>query len=137
MEATVELPNLLRAGARPGRTAPPCVVVIFGATGDLTSRKLIPAFYQLALGRYLPAEFAVLGLGRQEYSHDGFREELRAAANRFARSAPVHPVVWESFASRIFYQRVSYDDAAAYETLRDRLAELDRRLGTQGNYLFY
>src|SRR5215216_603744 len=71
-----EEPNLLREGLRRERTAPPCAMVIFGASGDLTSRKLIPALYDLALQRLLPAGFSVIGTARQEMDSDSFRAAM-------------------------------------------------------------
>src|SRR5579884_484693 len=75
--ASAEEPNLLRQGLRRDRTAGPCAMVIFGASGDLTSRKLVPALYNLALQRLLPAEFAVIGVGRHPYTDETLRAELR------------------------------------------------------------
>ena len=89
-EATATLlPNLLRSAEYTARVAPPCAVVIFGAMGDLTHRKLAPALYNLALANLLPAECAVLGIGRQELDDQQFRNELRAATATFSRSTPL------------------------------------------------
>jgi glucose-6-phosphate 1-dehydrogenase len=130
-------PNLLRQGLRRERTAPPCAVVIFGASGDLTSRKLVPALYDLALQRLLPPEFAVVGCARRPYSDEAFRAMLRETADEFARTRPVRPEVWESFASGISYVRGDPHDPATYQALAARLDDLDRTRGTGGHRLFY
>ncbi len=132
-----EEPNLLRQGLRRERTAPPCAVVIFGASGDLTSRKLVPALYELALQRLLPPEFAVVGCARRSYSDEAFRAMLRETADEFARTRPVRPEVWESFASGISYVRGDPHDPATYQALAARLDDLDRTRGTGGHRLFY
>jgi glucose-6-phosphate 1-dehydrogenase len=133
----VEEPNLLREGLRRDRTVGPCAMVIFGASGDLTSRKLVPALYNLALQRLLPAEFAVVGIGRHPHSDESLRAELRDAAQEFSRSRPLRPEVWDSFAEAIYYVRGDPKDPATYEALGAKLAELDRTRGTGGNRLFY
>ena len=133
----IEEPNLLREGLRLERTAPPCAVVIFGASGDLTSRKLIPALYDLALQRLLPPEFAVIGCARHPYTDEAFRAMLRETAEQFARTRPLRPEVWESFAAGISYVRGDPNDPATYAALRDRLHELDGTRGTGGHRLFY
>jgi len=84
-------------------TAPPCCVVIFGATGDLTRRKLLPALYRLAQQRLVPSEFAILGTARQAHSDEEFREEMKAALTEFADDEPLDDAAWQSFADRIFY----------------------------------
>jgi glucose-6-phosphate 1-dehydrogenase len=132
-----EEPNLLREGLRRERTAPPCAMVIFGASGDLTSRKLIPALYDLALQRLLPPEFAVVGVARRPYTDESFREMLRETAEQYARSRPLRPEVWDSFAQGIFYLRGDPGEAETYGNLRARLDELDRTRGTCGRRLFY
>jgi len=135
--ASAEEPNLLRQGLRRDRTAGPCAMVIFGASGDLTSRKLVPALYNLALQRLLPAEFAVIGVGRHPYTDETLRAELRNAAQEFSRTRPLRPEVWDSFAQSISYVRGDPKDAATYQALRDKLAETDRTRGTGGNRMFY
>ncbi len=131
------LPNLLRAGSPQQRVAPPCAVVIFGASGDLTSRKLVPALYNLALANLLPAQFAIVGVARRPLEVEQFRSRLRDAAGRFSRTSPLKAPLWESFAGSISYVSGDLSDPATYERLRGRLAEIDDRQGTAGNRLYY
>lgn len=131
------LPNLLRTGSPQSRVAPPCAVVIFGASGDLTSRKLVPALYNLALANLLPAEFAVVGVARRPLEAGQFREKLRTDAERFSRTAPLRPALWDSFAGSVSYLSGDPGDLATYQRLRGRLAEIDDQQGTAGNRLYY
>src|SRR6185437_2531998 len=86
--------NPLREGLRLERTPDPCAMVIFGATGDLTHRKLVPALYSLARQRLLPPQFALVGFARRDWSDDKLREEMRLAIEQFGHD--VQPGVWES-----------------------------------------
>ena len=130
-------PNPLREGLRIERTPPPCAMVIFGASGDLTRRKLLPALYDLALERLLPAGFSVVGLARQEMSSTVFRANMHDAINEFSRRAPVNDTVWESFSQGISYVRGDFTKPEVYDTLKQTLDQLDRERGTLGNRLFY
>ena len=127
--------NPLRAGARLARTPQPCALVIFGGTGDLAARKIIPALYNLALQRHLPAAFEVVGAARADLTDEQFREMLHADLVKFSRTKPINEDVWRSFAGSIHY--VSTRDGEGYESLRHTLADLDVRAGTNGNRLFY
>ena len=135
--AAIVTENPLRAGMRLERTAEPCVVVIFGASGDLTKRKLVPALYSLAQQKLLPAEFAILGISRPVMSDDEFRARMKDALGQYGAERGVDDSVWESFASGLFYMQGEFDDAGAYERLRERLEQLDSERGTGGNHLFY
>src|SRR5215213_3611914 len=99
MEAATVAENPLRVGMRLERAAEPCAVVIFGASGDLARRKLIPALYRLVQERVLPAEFAIVGLGRTAMTDDEFREKMKAAVVEFSDSKSVDEEVWRSFAA--------------------------------------
>ncbi|MBI2886049.1 MAG: glucose-6-phosphate dehydrogenase [Chloroflexi bacterium] len=129
--------NPLREGLRLERTAPPCAMVIFGGGGDLAKRKLMPALYQLALNRLLPAEFTVLGFARSPLSDEEFRRTMRAAVGEFSRTQPLREPVWDSFSQGLFYLSGNLDDPQAYQRIAARLDELDRTRGTCGNRLFY
>jgi glucose-6-phosphate 1-dehydrogenase len=113
----------------------PCTVVIFGASGDLTSRKLIPAIYNLAAEGDLPPTLKVVGFARREKTHEAFRAELEAMNQKVSRSGH-NARLWESFSQSIFYHQSEFEDAAGYERLAQRLDELDAA-GAGGNRLFY
>ncbi len=118
-------------------TAPPAAVVIFGATGDLTRRKLLPALYRLAQQRLVPSEFAILGTARQLMSDDEFRAAMKAAIAEFGPDESLDESAWESFAKRIFYRGGDFNDAALYGELKTKLEEIDKEYDTQGNRIFY
>jgi glucose-6-phosphate 1-dehydrogenase len=130
-------PNPLREGLRLERMPEPCVMVICGATGDLTERKLAPALYNLMLGGFLPPEFSVVGFARRALSDEQFREHLRQGVDKYSRNRPVKESVWESFCNGIEYQQGDFNDPSAYANLRKHLERLDRDRGTGGNRLFY
>ncbi|NJN16190.1 MAG: glucose-6-phosphate dehydrogenase, partial [Oscillochloris sp.] len=129
--------NPLRSGLRLGRTPEPCTMVIFGASGDLTSRKLVPALYNLARERRLPGGFSVVGFARREWTDAHFRQILLDGVNANSRSGAVDPPLWESFAEGVSYHRASFDESEGYAALSDRLAAIDAQRGTAGNRVFY
>jgi len=131
------VPNPLRDGLRLERMAEPCTMVICGATGDLTERKLGPALYNTLLGGFLPPEFTVVGFARRDLSDEAFREHLLAGINEYSRNRPAKPAIWDSFAAGIEYHRGDFDDPAAYVELAKRLDRIDHDRGTAGNRLFY
>ncbi|MDB6082047.1 MAG: zwf [Chlamydiia bacterium] len=120
-----------------GKTADPCILVIFGATGDLTSRKLLPALYNLAREGQLPSHFACVGFARREKSNDQFRSEMLDAVSQHSRVKPIDQALWSSFSEQLFYHGGAFDDDAAYESLRLFLDDLDAKFGTKGNRVFY
>src|SRR6266704_3943975 len=109
--------NPLREGLRVKQGPEPCVMVIFGATGDLTHRKLLPALYNLALEHPLPAGFSVVGFARRPYTDEVFRQQALDSINEFSRQTPVNPQVAESFVSGIFYLQSDFHEQAGYEKL--------------------
>jgi glucose-6-phosphate 1-dehydrogenase len=111
-------------------------VVIFGATGDLTHRKLIPALYNLAADGELPPAVAVVGFARREKSDDDFRKELAESTRKFSRQ-PVRDEIWKTFAQAVFYNQSEFADESGYKTLAERLDKIDNERGTRGNRLFY
>jgi glucose-6-phosphate 1-dehydrogenase len=117
------------------RTADPCVVVIFGASGDLTKRKLIPAVLNLQAGGYLPRNLAVVGVSRTPMSHAQFRDAV--SPDEQALAEPSTRTAWTALSERIFYHSLDLEDAAGYASLKELLARTDAQLGTGGNYLFY
>ncbi len=128
--------NLLREGLRRELLADPCAVVIFGASGDLAERKLLPALYALSREHLLPARFAVLGVSRADLTDEGFRERARAAVERFGRY-PIEPEAWQAFAAGLSYAPADPGDPPSFHRLAKRLEALDRERGTAGNRLFY
>jgi glucose-6-phosphate 1-dehydrogenase len=130
-------PNPLREGLRLERMPEPCTMVICGATGDLTERKLGPALYNLLLGGFLPPEFTVVGFARRDLSDDTFRDHLLEGINRHSRNTPAKPSIWESFGRAIHYHQGDFDDPTAWERLGRLLDRIDRDRGTAGNRLFY
>jgi glucose-6-phosphate 1-dehydrogenase len=114
-----------------------CVLVIFGASGDLTRRKLVPALWSMFQSRVLPEPFAVVGVGRSEMSHEQFRARMREAIADFARVQPPSQRVWDRFSQALFYHVGDTDDAALYDGLGREIAKIERERGTGGNRLFY
>jgi glucose-6-phosphate 1-dehydrogenase len=119
------------------KTAPPCAMVIFGASGDLTRRKLVPALYNLAHEGLLPESFTAVGFARRPWSDGAFRDEMSRGVAEFSRLAPLDRKLWERFGSRLEYVTGEFDDPAAYTRLSDRLKTLDEERGLAGNRLFY
>lgn len=128
--------------ARPGepilraRAPDPCALVIFGATGDLAQRKLIPALYNLGREGLLPEHFGVVAYSRSATDSEAFRKKAKESARKYSRTG-VDEQAWASFAKRVECEPGAFNDPAAYARLRERLAAMDRTLGTQGNRLFY
>jgi glucose-6-phosphate 1-dehydrogenase len=129
-------PNPLREGLSARPVPQPCSIVIFGATGDLTHRKLVPALYNLAADGELPPSMAIVGFARRPKTDDEFRHDLEAATREFSRQA-LRDEIWKTFSQSIFYHQANFDDEAGYKTLAKRLDEIDKHYGTRGNRLFY
>jgi glucose-6-phosphate 1-dehydrogenase len=130
-------PNPLRKGLVDDRTRDACAVVIFGASGDLTRRKLMPALYNLAAANSLPSGFAVMGVARRDKTDESFRAEMKQAVSEFSRAKPIDPATWSAFERGIGYVRGAANDPATYETLRTRLDRADEERGSGKNRLFY
>ena len=113
-----------------------CTLVIFGGSGDLARRRLIPALYNLLLDGLLPANFAVIGLGRKKMTNDEFRATLREGVLAHSRQSLVEER-WSEFAGRLFYLAGENDDPRTYTTLKTRAEELERQFGLPGNRIFY
>src|ERR1700694_3096536 len=103
MPTSTVMENPLRQGIRLEKTAEPCIVVIFGASGDLTKRKLVPALYRLVQERLVPAEFAIVGQARTAMTDDEFRDKMKAAVAEFSEAKQVDEELWNSFARGLFY----------------------------------
>jgi glucose-6-phosphate 1-dehydrogenase len=133
----VSADNPLVVGERVRATPPPNAMVIFGGSGDLAHRKIVPALYNLELHRLLPQNFGVIGSSRTPFSDEEYRRDMRKAVEEFSRTQPIQPQVWESFASRLHYVAGSSTDPDTYARVGDLLERFDRDLGTDGNRLFY
>ena len=131
------LDNVLRQGLRLERVPDPSIVVLFGATGDLAHRKVLPALYQLWRTNLLPLEFVVVGLGRRPYTNETFRAEVRASLEKYSRVLPLDETAWRTFSERIEYQRMNFEEPAGFDRLAAHLDELDETEGTRGNRLYY
>jgi glucose-6-phosphate 1-dehydrogenase len=129
-------PNPLREGLSTRAVPQPCSIVIFGATGDLTHRKLIPALYNLAADGELPPAVAIIGFARRSKSDDDFRKEMEEAVRKFSRQA-VRDEIWKTFSQSLFYHQSEFGDEAGYKSLGERLEKTDNERGTRGNRLFY
>jgi len=130
------LENPLRVGLQQERTPEPLILVIFGASGDLTKRKLVPALYQLKRARRLPPEITIVGVARRDWSHEYFREQMREGIEDFSDGIESEEV-WKDFAEGLFYCSGNMDQPESYQKLKAFLGELDGKRGTMGNRVFY
>lgn len=130
-------PNPLREGLATERMPAPCAVVIFGASGDLTKRKLLPALYNLAVSRMFPPGASIVGYARSAKTDEVFRAEQKESVAKFSRRKPLDEAVWHDFAEGLFYCQGGYDGPEGYAKLRETLERVDRERGTRGNRLYY
>lgn len=119
------------------KKATPTIAVIFGGTGDLTKRKLVPAFYNLFLDGWMPEEFALIGLGRTEIDDKKYRKHLREGLDEFSRSGKPEKEPWEEFSKSVAYLQSNINDPSSYEALAARIKDLEEAWGTRANRLFY
>jgi len=131
--ATAEALNQQEQIEQFGRPAGACAMVVFGAAGDLTMRKLVPALYNLVKANLLSKDFAVLGVSKDELTEDQFRAHVTQFVPAEDRGTPT----WDWFTERIYYERAEFSDASCYRALGLRLGEVDQQHHTNGNYLFY
>ncbi len=116
--------------------ADPCVMVIFGAAGDLTKRLLIPSLLNLAHNKLLPKEFAIVGFARHEMSSEDFRTKMSQDIQEFATGS-VDSEAWDDLVQKLYYVAGNFDDDQSYQQLQKLLTEIDQEHGTRGNYLYY
>jgi len=128
--------NPLRDGIVTRTVPEACTVVIFGATGDLTHRKLVPALYNIAADGELPPDLAVVGVARRPKTDEEFRRELEEAGKKFSRQA-VRDDLWKAFGDSIFYHQSEFHDADGYKRLAERLQKIEKEREAGGNRLFY
>ena len=112
-------------------------MVIFGGSGDLTRRKLVPALYNLSRKRMIPGGFTILGISRSPMKDEEYRSRLREWVDKAEEAAPSDPETWEPFSQGIYYLPANFRDAAMYARLKEVLAAYDTRRGTGGNRIFY
>jgi len=116
------------------RPEDPCSIVILGATGDLTARKLMPSLFNLYRSQGLPEPFSIIGCGRTPLEDQKFREEMETAV---MRAIGADPQDWRSFSEKLYYRRIDYEQLASFEQLKGFLDTLDRKTGTGGNRIYY
>jgi glucose-6-phosphate 1-dehydrogenase len=136
MTKMTEQSNPLREGLSTRAVPQPCAIVIFGATGDLTHRKLIPALYNLAADGELPPAVTVIGFARRPKTDQEFRNELGETTKQFSRQE-VRDDIWKTFSQSVFYHQSEFGDERGYQSLARRLDQIDEERGTRGNRLFY
>ncbi|KFI74528.1 glucose-6-phosphate dehydrogenase [Bifidobacterium mongoliense] len=118
------------------RIAGPCSLVIFGVTGDLSRKKLLPAIYDLASRGLLPPSFSLIGFARRDWTNEHFIAFVKEAVEQRSRT-PFKEATWENLAKGIRFVQGTFDDAEAFTRLSDTVQELDRDRGTRGNHAFY
>ena len=129
--------NPLLKGLSEYRSAEPALMVIFGATGDLSTRKLLPSLYNLARNRLLPAGFALIGAALDDLDDARFRDLAAQHIRDHSRTQPVDERTLEAFVHDLSYVRIDFGDAEGFQRLANRLAELDAARHTAGNVVFY
>jgi glucose-6-phosphate 1-dehydrogenase len=135
-ETAVPQENPLLEGLALMRMSDPCAFVIFGASGDLTRRKLFPALYSLALRRLLPEKFGIVGVSRTEESDDDYREAMKHAVQEFGRDA-FQQETWDWLAERTRYVATDAADEEGLRPMTEILNDYDQRFGTSGNRVYY
>src|SRR5271166_2044713 len=126
-----------RRGSIYAGAAEPCAIVLFGASGDLAKRKVIPAMYDLVQHNSLGERYAILGFARTPMTDDSFRSTIAEAATTISEVGPIEPAKWDAFASNLYYSPGDYADPESYTKLAKRLTELDAEKKLNGNRLFY
>jgi glucose-6-phosphate 1-dehydrogenase len=121
---------------RSGKQGDPCVMVIFGAAGDLTARLLIPALYNLSRVDLLPKEFAVLGVARRPMSDEDFRKTILDDVRDYCKDC-IDEATWGNFARRFYYFAGDFNDGQLYPKIKDRLVQIDRDHSTHQNFFYY
>lgn len=134
-DASAKDDNPLRQNLPRARVPDPCAIVLFGATGDLTHRKLAPALFHLASQGHMPADYAIVGFARRDWTDDRFRSELKTTLAKEA--GPDFEQAWKRIEPHVAFSSGQFDDPSAYHDLKRKLDQLDSSHGTMGNRLFY
>jgi glucose-6-phosphate 1-dehydrogenase len=119
------------------KTVDPTIIVILGATGDLTWRKLIPGIYNLYLDNWLPENFYVIGISRTDMSNDNFLAHVKDGVNKFSRRGKADDATWEKFAKQVVYSKGGFDDDSTYSNLENQIEEIEKKWGAAANRIFY
>ncbi|MBL0186927.1 MAG: glucose-6-phosphate dehydrogenase [Candidatus Obscuribacter sp.] len=135
--ASMALDNPLLQGLEPDKQVEPLSFVIFGANGDLTRRKLIPAIYALYTQGLLPKTFALLGTSRTPFSHEQFRQEMKESLLKFAPDLPFSEDSWSRFENCLYYQAADSGSDKGFADIKKTLEELDEKHATSGRHIFY
>lgn len=133
----MQFENPLYEGSRSSKPQNPSLLVIFGVTGDLTARKLVPALYNLSKEGALPLQFATVGFARRAKTDESFRNEMKEAVQKHSRSQPLDEKAWEGFSHKLFYHPSEFDSDEGYLQLKEKLNHLDTLFNTQGNRIYY
>ena len=112
------------------------VIFIFGGSGDLNQRKLTPALYNLFIDEWMPANFAIIGLGRTKYTDEKFREHLSEGIQQFSRRKEKNGI-WQNFSQQISYMQMDAEDEGAYQSITERVQEYEKEWNTHPNVIFY
>lgn len=138
MTTTLEMPRAEQVPGAPSSESllQPLIFVIFGATGDLAHRKLLPALYKLAVNSMLPTNFGVVGVARRDKDPEEYRAEMKEAVAKFG-DVNINEDVWETFARSLFFCNAQFQDLAAYKSLKGELDRFHVELGTKGNAVYY
>src|SRR5262245_39366740 len=126
----------MEAETQQHRRGDPCIMVVFGATGDLTKRKLIPSLYNLASQKLLVKELAIVGFGIDNYNTDSFRDYINKDVKTFA-TGEVEPELWNFFLQHIYYVQGDFKDGAAYGRLNEMLQQVCKEHSIPANFLYY
>lgn len=126
-----------RNGSLYGAAAEPCAVILFGASGDLAKRKVLPAMFDLAQNKSLGERYAIIGFARTPMTDESFRSSIGEAAKTISEVGPIDPAKWDTFASNLYYSPGDYANNVSYAELAKRLAEIDAQKQLGGNRLFY
>ncbi|MEE9296142.1 MAG: glucose-6-phosphate dehydrogenase, partial [Phycisphaerae bacterium] len=124
-------------GTTYGRPGDPCAIVIFGASGDLTKRLLVPALYNVACDGLLPRNFALVGTARPDTDHETFRDQMSKDIRQFTTRDSFDEHVWDQLVRCLYYVPANFEDPAAYQRLAQLLDEVNGKHQTRGNRLFY
>lgn len=115
----------------------PTILVIFGGSGDLTKRKLIPALYNLYLDSRMPEKFAIIGLGRTTFTNEAFRDKLKEDLDHFSRRGVTKPSDWQLFCRQLYYHVLDVHNPQSYEELMESIRQIEQDWGTKANLIFY